>query len=214
MIQIDSFEKIVKYFSVVTKQSFTFRKITYNPKPLNVSVLLFRDATCPPNCGGCCPRFSLDYLPKEDYPEHTEIREIEFNGKIYLLRSDLQKDNKRHFCRHLNKEGRCNIYSVRPFTCEFELIRTLVFSTKPNIILTRLYGRGWNMLRIDGERGALCTITPITEASFNNSIGKLKRLQMWSDYFEIETKIPDVLNWAESVRDSVLNRQPIKSIQL
>jgi Fe-S-cluster containining protein len=37
-----------------------------------------------------------------------------------------QLANDSKHCRHLQREtGRCGIYHVRPFTCDFELIRTL-----------------------------------------------------------------------------------------
>lgn len=215
MAQIDSFDKIVQsYFSAVTKQTFTYKGKTYKPKSLCVSTLLFRDYTCPKNCGGCCPRFSLDYLPFEEYPLNTKIREIIFNNKKYVLYSDTQKEHINHHCCHLDFEGRCAIHKIRPFSCDFELIRILAFKKRSNIILTRLFGRGWNMLRIDGERGALCEITPITEISINDVIRKLKRLQMWCDYFNIENKVPDIILWANEIKPFLLKNYPVKSITL
>ena len=108
-------------------------------------------------CGGCCPRFSLDYLPLEQKPDNTQERIVEFNYKKFSIYSDMQLDHNNKKCRNLNMENaRCNIHTVRPFSCDFELIRFLISGNhekRKNILTQKLFGRGWMMQRIDGERG-------------------------------------------------------------
>lgn len=204
MLQSDSIEKIcTRYFATVTKQSFTFNGKRFDPKPLKVSPLLLRDYTCPPSCSGCCFRFSLDYLPSEDKPDGVEKRKVEFNGKVFDIWTDWQEENKGLKCRHSRKEdGRCGIYAVRPFTCDFELIRSLQSADEdhPNILTQKLFGRGWSYTRVDGGKGALCEMLPQSEKSVQEVIRKLNRLKDWTDYFEIDTWLPDLLQIIKSKR--------------
>lgn len=72
MAHVDNMDKIVSvYFAGVTNVSFSYKKTLYMPKPLKVSPLLLRGVLCPEGCGGCCARFSLDYLPAEKTPVHV-----------------------------------------------------------------------------------------------------------------------------------------------
>lgn len=194
----DSVDKIVQtYFASVTKEKFTYKGVEFAPKDLHVSPLLLRGYTCPVGCGGCCPRFSLDYLPSENKSSLAVKRYIEFNNKQVEIYSDMQDDHEDHFCRNLNKtDGRCGIYLVRPFSCDFELIRFFV-SEDSTQLSQQLFGRGWQFLRIDGDRGALCSMTPIDKSSIADVIRKLNRLKQWTDYFGISTWIPEILRWIE-----------------
>jgi Fe-S-cluster containining protein len=125
----------------------------------------------------------------------------------------MQDDHDGIKCKNLNlQDGRCGIYTHRPFSCDFELIRFLV-SVNPekrkNQMTQKLFGRGWNMLRVDGERGALCEMTPPDIKSVSEVKRKLNRLKMWTDYFGVvDTKIPKVLEWIESQIDYT-NVQPL-----
>lgn len=210
----DSIDKIVNtYFACVTNTKFEYKGATYEPQALRVSPMLLRDFTCPAGCGGCCPRFSLDFLPGEDRPENTKERAIEFNGKFVRVFSDKQDDHDGIKCKNLNlQDGRCGIYTHRPFSCDFELIRFLVSGNpekRKNQMTQKLFGRGWNMLRVDGERGALCEMTPPDIKSVSEVKRKLKRLKMWTDYFGVvDTKVPKVLEWIESQIDYT-NVQPL-----
>lgn len=160
--------------------------------------MLLRGFTCPIGCGGCCPRFSLDYLPHENRPSNTTARDIDFDGRRVPIYSDLQLDHGDHFCRNLNRaDGRCNIYQVRPFSCDFELIRFFV-SEDSTRLSQQLFGRGWQFLTITGERGARCTMTPIDPATIKESIRKLNRLEMWASHFQIRTWVPEIINWIYS----------------
>lgn len=195
----DSIDKIViGYFAKLTKSPFTYKNKTYIPKNLRVSPDIFRGYTCPAKCGGCCPKFSLDYLPFEEKPYDLIERYIDINGKKYKIWSDLQEENLSAKCKNLNREtGRCNIHKKHPFSCDFELIRFLQFekSSRPNQLTTRLFGRGWKMTRISGERGALCEILPITDETKKDVMRKIQRLKMWCEYFEIDHCVDEIIYW-------------------
>jgi hypothetical protein len=65
----DSVDKIMTaYVAAVCAEPFTYKRKHYPVKKLVVSPLILRGFTCPPMCGGCCPTFSLDYLPDERTP--------------------------------------------------------------------------------------------------------------------------------------------------
>lgn len=199
MAQVNSVDKIVeRYFAAVTREPFTYKGVKFKPKPLQVSPLLKRGYTCPADCGGCCSRFSLDYLPAaEARPKGLVEKLVEFNGRTVRLLSDPQSDSEDHYCRHLDKSnGRCQIHGKHPFTCDFELIRTLDFMEEghPNVLTAKLYGRGWNMLRIDGKRGARCEMTPATAETIEEVKRKLARLNQWTDHFGLKnTWVPEVV---------------------
>ncbi len=207
----DSVDKILqRYIATVAREPFEYKGKTYDPKPLRISSLLLRDYTCPESCGGCCHIvFTLDYLPQEirrhsrdSERKHLRAlsavkRKVSVNGKAYTIYTDFQNDNDTKHCTNLNmKDGRCGVYTCRPFSCDFELIRTLQYENAPNVLTQKLFGRGWNMKRIDGERGALCEMTPITKHSTNEVIRKMKRLREWADHFQIDT-------WADTIIDLV-----------
>src|SRR6266568_3599596 len=130
----------------------------FTPKRLIVSPLLLRGVACPAGCGACCRRFTLDWLPSErekveesGYPmERVKERTIEFDGRKVIVLSDLQEDQG-YFCRNLSKtDGRCGIHEFSPYSCDFELIRTLQSEDPeiPNRLTQKLFGRGWNMTRV------------------------------------------------------------------
>lgn len=192
---INSLDKIVySYLSAVAKTPFKYGQKFVFPKPLQVSPQIFRGFICPEHCGGCCPRFSLEYLPTERRPE-TEKYTVEINDKPVVLYHDAQAERQDHHCVYVDKiTGRCAIYEVRPFHCDFELIR--VFAGKKNNRLTQqMFGRGWQFLRVDYVRGALCSMLPCTEHTISEVVRKLKRLKEWSDYFGLETWLPEILEW-------------------
>lgn len=201
----DSIDKIVTvYFACVTAQKFTYKGETYKPRKLKVSPLIFRGYTCPAGCGGCCFRFSLDYLPDsiESHPSRLYLKErlIEFNGEQVPIYSDLQLDHTDWHCKNVDQtNGRCLVHGQHPFSCDFELIRFLTFADqdRPNSLTARLYGRGWNLLRVDGERGALCEMTDADLKTKNEVVRKLKRLRTWCEYFGLDHKLDKIIPWAE-----------------
>lgn len=199
---VDSVDKVIlSYFHAITRDVFHFKGKIYEPKDLIVSPLIFRGFTCPEHCGGCCPRFTLDYLPSEDKPYDLKERWISFttvkNGshsiKIY---SDEQTDHNNHHCRNLrHSDGRCGIHGKQPFSCDFELIRAIHYQDK-TILTQRLFGRGWNFLRTDGERGARCEMVPTSKESTREVIRKLRRLKYWAEHFKLDHCLDCVIDWA------------------
>lgn len=198
----DSVDKIVtRYFACLTRAPFTYKGKEYLPKPVTVSPLLLRGYTCPEGCGACCLKFSLDYLPSEDRPKGCAPRCIDFNNKEVVVYTDFQPNNDGTYCRHLRREdGRCGIYPVRPFSCDFELIRPLIFKeeTRPNSLTQKLYGRQWNMPRVDGERGGLCEMTPVTQETRTEVVRKLKRLRLWEEHFGVVSWTGDIIALIEA----------------
>lgn len=195
---IDSIDKIVTvYFASVCSKPFCYKGQHYKPKHLVASPLIFRGYSCPQTCGGCCPRFTLDYLPSEERPYFLKEREIIIDGRSVSVLSDLQNSTREHHCRNLDKmTGRCLIYLQRPFSCDFELIRFLTYDKK--VILTqKLFGRGWAMLRVDGNRGAMCEMLPPDPDTVIEVVRKLNRLKAWAGHFGIETKLDSIIAWAE-----------------
>jgi len=201
----DTLDKILGvYLACVCSESFTYKNKEYKPKPLCVSPLIFRGYKCPPKCGGCCKKFTLDYLPGgTEYPEGLGVRLVEMGGKIFEVRTDRQLENKDDFCKHLNKEdGRCKIHGMHPFSCDFELIRFLTPQQDPdrsaNRLTQKLFGRGWSYKRVDGGKGALCSMTPSSKTNVPELVRKFEELLRWADHFGINTVIPDLIKWIES----------------
>jgi Fe-S-cluster containining protein len=203
MPERDSIDKVVQsYFSAITRSTFTYKGKNYEPKNLVVSPLLFRGYTCPEHCGGCCPRFSLDYIENEPpHPNNTVVsRKVILNNQEIEVWSDMQLDHENHHCRNLIKEnGRCGIHGQQPFSCDFELIRFIHQPELDRVILTqKLFGRGWAMLRTDEERGARCEMTPITKETVMDVVRKLERLKNWAEYFKLDHCLDSVIRWAKS----------------
>jgi Fe-S-cluster containining protein len=222
---MNSRESIVKivtqYFAPMTKVPFEFRGKIYEPKTLRVSPMIFkRRMGCPPMCGGCCAKLSVEYITHEVGPRHPEMqqkfitaeggkphfesRQVEINGVSMPIVSDLQKQNKDHFCHYLNQEdGRCTIHGRHPFSCDFELLRFSIMSRpdRANQLNHRPFGRGWAMLTVDGTRGAKCTWEDTDRISIDEQhdiVRKLERLKQWMEYWRLEHKVDRVIDWVAS----------------
>lgn len=169
-MQRDSLHKIQGYIDAT------------NNEELILSPMFFRDYSCPSGCGGCCQKFSLDYFEgerwerfKKHYPHLvSKFKKREINGATVW--TNAQENNKTEKCEFLDlSNGRCNIHESNPFSCEFELNKFVVKGEK-TYLMNKLFGRGWNMLRIDGERGALCTMKPFNLKKYLRDIELLKEL--------------------------------------
>ena len=204
MAHVDSMDKVIEtYFAAVTRETFTYKGKTYEPKPLQIRPHIFRGFTCPAKCGACCPRFSLDYLPEEKKPyDALTKRTVELNGKQYRILSDMQKDHEEHYCRNLDLQtGRCGIHGVHPFSCDFELIRFMISRKDPdapNRLTQKLYGRKWAMMKVDGTLGTLCAMTPPDADTTSEVVRKLKRLKQWVEHFGLKHCIDEIIAWAET----------------
>jgi hypothetical protein len=197
----DTIDKIVNsYFAAITRQTFTYRDKKYEPKELVVSPLLFRGFLCPSGCGGCCPRFSLDYLPTDELPITRLFSErfVKINNQDFRIFSDMQETNSGHHCKHLIlSNGRCGVHGKQPFSCDFELIRCIHYDNIA-VLTQKLFGRGWAFLRTDGQRGAKCEMTEVTKETIADVIRKLNRLKQWAEYFHIDHCLDVVIDWCQN----------------
>jgi len=193
----DSIDKMVfSYFTSLTKDEINYKGTTIKPVLLSVSPLIFRSFECLEMCAGCCPTFSLDYLTK-DRGDLVE-RKITLNNKEITIYSDLQTDNKGKHCRHVNKKGRCAIHGYQPLSCDLELMKATIYKTREkNYLTAKKFSRGWNMLRVDGKRGALCTIGSITPESIIETRRKIKLLRLWCDHFSFNSWCDEIIKWID-----------------
>jgi len=161
-----------------------------------------RGFICSKMCSGCCPIFSLDYVPSEItmFVNMTEFkqRSIFFNNNNIVVYSDMQKENKGHFCKHVIKEtGLCRIHGKQPFSCDFEPLRFKHFKDHASLNLQK-FSRGHRFIKIDGSIGALTEVTPKSEISFLDNLKKLRKLDIWAQYFGIKTKIPAIIKYCNN----------------
>lgn len=187
MAQRDSLNKINDYIEAS------------NNEELILSPMFFRDYSCPSHCGGCCPKFSLDYFEgerwekfKETYPHLIhKFTPREVNGATVY--TNYQNDNPDSKCEFLNKEdGRCGIHKSNPFSCEFELNKFVV-KGKKTYLMNKLFGRGWNMMRIDGNRGALCEMKPFNLKKYLRDVELLKELLDIIDKYSMKAPLLEKL---------------------
>lgn len=193
----DSVDKIITtYFSLMCDEPFQYKDKLYEPGPISVGESLLRGLGCPSGCGACCKAYTLDWLPDEKRHESAVPRIIEFNKMQYQVYSDLNNETE-YYCKHLNlNDGRCGIHSYNPLSCDFEIIR-LVNREKPYITST-YYGRGWNMLKVNGERGASCEIIDGNEEIVDDIKRRFLRLENWFNHFNLKSKIPTLIKWIDS----------------
>lgn len=200
----DSLDKIIKYFSVITKVPFTVGNKRIQPRPLLVSALLARGYRCHEDCGACCEKFTLDYLPDEDKPDGVKERIFKFERRLIRIYTDFQGRNTGSHCRHVSsQDGQCGIYKFRPFSCDFELVRC---EAGPERLMTRIsvdeFGRPWNMTRtVDKKKGALCEMLEPSDDSIKDTIRKLRRLEAWASHFGLtETWLPEIINFLQNTK--------------
>ena len=203
---LDSVDKVIQsYFAAVTASTFTFKGVTYDPRPLRISPLVFRGFTCPADCGACCRRVTLDYLPDEPKPHHSVAfveRQIEFDGRQVPIWSFMQDADKGYHCEQLRMvDGRCSIHGTHPFPCDFELSRFWQYREPKyaNLFISKLHERGHTMRRVTGEMRGLCEMTDATKETTQDLVRKLRRLKQWCEHFGlIKTYLDDIIYWCES----------------
>lgn len=105
------------------------------------------------------------------------------------------------------EDGRCGVHGKQPFSCDFELIRSLKFSDpeKSHRLTQKLFGRGWQLLRIDGQRGARCEMLSISEQSVADVVRKLGRLKQWCEHFGLKHRVDVILDWAGNSKKRQVN---------
>ena len=209
MRHADTLDKIVgTYLASVCADSFRYKGRQFAPKALIVSPLLLRGYTCPANCGACCGSFSLDYTCDEARRGNEVPRTIAINGRSVTILSDMQRDVQDAWCRHLDREtGRCLQHASRPMACDFELIRFLIYDDRV-LMLQKTYGRAWAMMRLSGNRGALCEMLPENSHRVSEVIRKLQRLEAWAMHLGVRTRIPKILEWIAQGNTSKALRLP------
>lgn len=196
----DSVNKIFEtYIGQIVKKETEILGVVYQPRNIYVGLNVFRDVGCPSDCGGCCSRFSLDYIEPEAKPAGIELEERIVEGKS-VFSYNHTPDKEKHYCDMINLiDGRCKIHGFQPFSCDFELLRFRNFQTEVRIS-TSLYGRCWNLLRVDGVRGGLCQISDIDKKHKGEVMRKMLRLKQWIDYFGFETRIDDIIEYVDEAR--------------
>ena len=195
---------MVKYYDsaqkVKTQLLLLTGKVQLSPK-------FFRSYKCVEKCCACCPKFSLDYFPGERwgkfkicYPDKLRF----FKGRAVSgvqVYSDFQGDNESYFCRFLNlTTGKCSIQDSKPFSCNFEIIKVSKLKDSA-ILIKKKFSRGWNLKRLDGERGAQCKILPFNYLEFLEDINLLRELDEIGNQFGVKTKLALIINFLEKGKE-------------
>ena len=193
----DSIEKIATtYIGHLVSKPLIYNQAVFQPKNIYVSSKISAGTECPLGCSACCLRFSLDYLPFEQHPDIPLVERSVMGKKVLSYFQEFSKE--KYHCDFVTDEGACDIYLTRPLSCDFELIRFKdVKSRNQTHIGVYHYGRAWSLKRIDQGRGALCRMTSESPEGLNESIRKLKRLKAWIDYFEVPTRIDEIIDSLE-----------------
>lgn len=204
---VDSLNKLAYAFKCVARQDFTFNgKFYAAPASIYISPLIFRKSWCPPMCAACCPRFSLDWIPEEERPSNIAgTRDVECNGSVKYLYSYIQhpNDGPSRFCDNVIPDtGMCGIHDNVPLSCDLPLLTFMVptGTDRCHRIIGKKFSRAWNMMRLDGARGADCRIEDHAAALAEGKrdvVRKFKRMLKWCDYFRIPTHLPEIIAWCE-----------------
>lgn len=196
----DSMDKLARQIAIVAKDNFVFNGKQHNvPMEVAISGTFWRRYICHPECGGCCSRVSLEWLPDEwesvcaEYSvKHLgRVRTLNINGtdkEVFSI--DQPRDVVR--CRFFGK-GNCTVHKFNPLSCQIELIKFKRIKDK-GYILKAPYGRGWQMKTYTGAP-ILCEFAPFSEEQFlGNDIPVLRRMLRWSNYLEIDTHLPYIID--------------------
>lgn len=199
----NSFDRIVSYFRALAREPFEYRGKLFEPySKLIVTPSAFRSYSCPERCGACCMRCTLVFWTKPTNIS-TELEFLNVNGRALPFFVDRQQDVVGEMmgkCRHLALEtGRCGIYEQRPLPCRLELFKFAHF-TKRKVAYARVTrpGRAWQLLRIDGQRGAHCQIAPYDPEVTKTHIRDLVILGEWMDALAVPNDAQQLANWLDS----------------
>jgi len=194
----NSIDKVITtYVASVAAEPFEYNNIGYEPQPLWVTPLLGREFKCVLKCAGCCPRFTLDWLPYEDKPDlPLVLRKVEVSGRRFDVYSYMQGPMVgRWHCDNVDmKTGGCGIHGRQPFSCDFETVRFFKYLDH-TVVRTAPFGRAWALKRIDMNRGALCEFGEITPQARQEAIRRLTRLEGWCNYFMVKNKVPQMIEY-------------------
>jgi len=189
---------MVKYYDSVEKIRNQLLLLTGK---VQLSPKFFRSYQCTEKCCACCPKFSLDYFEgerwegfKTHYPDKLKFfQKRTFSGvQVY---SDFQKDNDAYFCRFLNlTTGKCTVHDSNPFSCRFEIIKVSKLKDGA-ILIKKKFSRGWNLKRLNGQKGAQCKILPFNYLEFLEDLNLLHELNEIGYQFGIKTKLTPIINF-------------------
>lgn len=195
---------MVKYYDSTQKIRNQLLLLT---RKVQISLKFFRSYECTEKCCACCPKFSLDYFPGERwekfkacYPDKLKFfTERVLDGvQIY---SDFQVDNGSYFCRFLNLDtGKCTIHDFNPFSCKFEIIKVSKLKGGA-ILIKKKFSRGWNLRRLDGQKGAQCKILPFNYLEFLEDLSLLRELNEIGTQFGFKTKLTPIINFLEKDKE-------------
>lgn len=187
----DSLEKIFEsYILPIVRVPTKYKNKVYEPlDKIIISHLIFKEIKCVKNCGACCLKYSMDFLPKEKKPDIELSKRVFENKEVYTFKENGKNER---YCDLMDiKSGLCSIHDLKPFSCDFEMVRFKTYKKDKTVYIGNYpYGRAWNMLNINGERGALCIKSDdYTKECKADVIRKFERLKMYIDYFEVNTYI-------------------------
>ena len=216
----NSLDRIVSYFKACCTSPFMYRGKEIQPyKQLKINQLALRSYDCPEECGACCMRCSLVWFtPPENLP-HIEKTRIQIGHAFRDVWIDYQMDHNSHFCRYLDPvSGRCTIYEERPFACQLELFKFMHYVSRGTAYArVTLPGRGWNLTKVDGERGALCTINKHDPAQTKDIIQLLHQLAKFMQMFGIANDIEQMTNFlkkgeVQEQKELIINRSQMEDV--
>lgn len=228
MFRPDSINKLCYQLSSVSKVDFEYEGTLYTtPSKVLLSEMFFREYKCLPHCGGCCPSFTLDYLPEEwekfvqNYPLRRHLgrpHEVEIffpesqSGTVtptmqippdpQFISGPSYKGDKISTiprCQFLQLDsGYCGVHEANPLSCKIELIKFWRYGTEGRI-LKGMIGRSWVVMTVEGTRGARCQILPEVSATQiqENDLPVLRTMLEWSQRFGIETWLPELISHIE-----------------
>lgn len=194
----DSLDKVVMtYFKAFAKAPFMYKGKEVGPMTTFLSPTLARKLLCLANCAGCCSvRFSLDWLPFEDnYGDNHMVERLVMGKPVLSVFQEPATDPTDRHCKNVIKEnGFCGVHGKHPFSCDFETVRIKHWKELNKAVVgVGPYGRGWQLMKVDGTRGALCE--HVSDEGVEESLRKLARLKGWMDYFGIENKVNSALDY-------------------
>lgn len=172
---------------------------TFKTLPLiKMGPSLYRKFICAEGCRACCRSFgplSLDYIPDE--PEwlrlDPHIRSM-FSRKFLLIdgrRKDFYSLEKPHSSCLLESETGCSIWPNHPLACHASArIAIAKYLDTTQVLKKRGFSRTWRWKEV-----AHCEYPEELEwdlEEFKRDDHIFDRYQVWADYFDIPTIIPQI----------------------
>jgi len=207
----DTVDRIISNILIpLSKIPVEYKDEIHHPKNVRISSSIFKSLQCPVNCGGCCWKsVTLDWFPHEEHHPLAESRMVEFGDKQYEVMS-IVAENPDIPCQFLDAVGRCNIYSVRPFLCDFSFIR-IVKRASHYTMMNSTPSRGFHLKRVDGGKGNMCTMDSFDDTVIANRLRQFNSLRQIAEYFEMDTWVPEIITYLNSgkIHDYIDFKSPL-----